>query len=41
MRATDVRAGACRFFDVVLSPEFNELHRDHFHFDMGRFRACR
>jgi hypothetical protein len=37
----DVRAGACRFFDVVLSPDFNEAHRDHFHFDMGRFRACR
>jgi hypothetical protein len=37
----DVRAGACRFFDVVLTPDFNEAHRDHFHFDMGRFRACR
>ena len=37
----DLRAGACRFFDVVLSPDFNEAHRDHFHFDMGRFRACR
>lgn len=37
----DVRAGGCRFFDVVLSPDFNDAHRDHFHFDMGRFRACR
>jgi hypothetical protein len=37
----DVRAGACRFFDVVLGPDFNEAHRDHFHLDMGRFRACR
>jgi hypothetical protein len=37
----DLRAGACRFFDVVLSPDFNEAHRDHFHLDMGRFRACR
>lgn len=36
----DLRVGACRFFDVVLSPDFNEAHRDHFHFDMGRFRAC-
>jgi hypothetical protein len=36
-----LRAGACRFFDVVLSPDFNEAHRDHFHFEMGRFRACR
>ena len=36
-----VRDGACRFFDVVLSPDYNEAHRDHFHFDMGSFRACR
>jgi hypothetical protein len=36
-----VRDGACRFFDVVLSPDYNEAHRDHFHFDMGRSRACR
>lgn len=37
----DLRAEACRFFDVVLGPDFNEAHRDHFHLDMGRFRACR
>ena len=37
----DVRTGACRFFDVVLGPDFNDQHRDHFHLDMGRFRACR
>ena len=36
-----VRDGACRFFDVVLSPDYNEAHRDHFHFDIGRFRTCR
>ena len=36
-----VRDGACRFFDVVLSPDYNEAHRDHFHFDMGPSRACR
>jgi hypothetical protein len=36
-----VRDGACEFFDVVLSPEYNEAHRDHFHFDMGRYRGCR
>jgi hypothetical protein len=36
-----VRDGACRFFDVVLSPDYNEAHHDHFHFDMGRYRACR
>ena len=37
----DVRDGACRFFHVVLGPDYNAAHRDHFHFDMGRFRACR
>ena len=36
-----VRDGACSFFDVVLSPDYNEAHRDHFHFDMGASRTCR
>jgi len=36
-----VRDGACEIFNVVLSPDYNEAHRDHFHFDMGRHRACR
>lgn len=36
-----VQAGACRFFDVVLGPDYNAAHRDHFHLDMGRWRACR
>jgi hypothetical protein len=36
-----VRDGACAFFDVVLSPHYNAAHHDHFHFDMGRYRACR
>ena len=37
----ELHANACRFFDVVLGPDYNEAHRDHFHLDMGRFRACR
>jgi hypothetical protein len=37
----DVRDGACRFFDVVLGPDYNEAHRNHFHLDMGAFRSCR
>lgn len=37
----EVRNGACRFFDAVLSPEYNAAHRDHFHFDRGPYRACR
>jgi hypothetical protein len=35
------RDAACRWFDVVLSPAYNALHADHFHFDMGGGRACR
>lgn len=36
-----VRDEACRFFDVVLGPDYNEAHRDHFHLDRGGARACR
>ncbi|MET0535616.1 MAG: extensin family protein [Steroidobacter sp.] len=36
----EVRTGACRFFDGVLSPDYNAAHRDHFHFDRGPYRAC-
>ncbi len=36
-----LRNGACDFFNVVLSPDYNEAHHDHFHFDMGSYRACR
>ncbi|MEM9059548.1 MAG: extensin family protein [Pseudomonadota bacterium] len=38
MRAA--RDGLCRWFNVVLSPDYNALHRDHFHADMGRFLTC-
>jgi hypothetical protein len=42
----DVRDGACELFATVLSPEYNEAHRDHLHFDQaarGAFgwRGCR
>jgi hypothetical protein len=42
----DVRDGACRLFATVLSPDFNEAHRDHLHFDQAArgangWRACR
>lgn len=36
----DVRLGACGFFNMVLSPDYNEAHADHFHVDMGLFRGC-
>ncbi|MBU8978035.1 extensin family protein [Lysobacter sp. FW306-1B-D06B] len=33
--------GACDHFDVVLGPDYNRAHADHFHFDRGSVRACR
>jgi hypothetical protein len=36
-----VRDGACRHFDAVLSPDYNRLHRNHLHFDLGPDRICR
>ena len=41
-----VRDGACPLFATVLSPDYNEAHRDHFHFDQAQrgamgWRACR
>ncbi len=36
----DVRLGACSLFNLVLSPDYNEAHADHFHVDMGLFRGC-
>jgi hypothetical protein len=37
----EVRDGACRFFDGVLSPDYNAAHSDHLHLDRGPFRLCR
>ncbi len=34
-------AGACGFFGSVLGPDYNALHRNHFHFDKGGFMVCR
>ncbi len=31
----------CERFEVGLGPDANALHRDHFHFDMGRGPYCR
>jgi hypothetical protein len=36
----EIRTGACQFFDAVLSPDYNEAHRDHLHLDRGPFRTC-
>jgi hypothetical protein len=37
----EVHAGACAYFRVVIGPAYNAAHRDHFHLDRGRWRACR
>jgi hypothetical protein len=44
LRAT--RDGACGLFTTVLSPDYNEAHRDHFHLDQAArgvagWRGCR
>ncbi len=31
----------CRLFSVVLGPQANAAHKDHFHFDMGPMSSCR
>lgn len=36
-----VHSGACGYFRVSLSPEFNAAHKDHFHFDRGALWTCR
>ncbi|MCF5655003.1 extensin family protein [Pseudomonas poae] len=36
-----VRDSACDDFNVVLSPDYNAAHRNHFHLDMGRGWVCR
>ncbi|MDR6407233.1 extensin-like domain-containing protein [Paraburkholderia terricola] len=47
--ASDTRAGAfvklahdgaCSVFNAVLGPDYDALHRAHFHLDMGAYRLC-
>lgn len=33
--------GACSVFHAVLGPDYDALHRTHFHVDMGPYRICR
>lgn len=37
----EVHRGACRVFRLVLGPDADAAHADHFHFDMGRWARCR
>jgi hypothetical protein len=36
-----IRDDACGIWNVVLGPDYNIAHRDHFHLDRGPYRACR
>lgn len=36
-----VHASACGYFRVVLGPDFNALHHDHFHLDRGTWLRCK
>lgn len=37
----DVHNGACQLFSGVLGPDYNAVHRDHFHLETGGYRMCR
>jgi len=37
----EARKSACGLFRVTLSPDYNAVHEDHFHLDMGPGKACR
>lgn len=37
----EAHAGACRFFDGVLGPDYNAVHADHFHLESGGWGLCR
>lgn len=37
----EVAQGACRMFDVVLTPDADADHRDHIHLDLGPYRLCK
>jgi hypothetical protein len=39
LRAAHARA--CRYFRVVLGPDYNAAHHDHFHLDRGPFSRCK
>jgi hypothetical protein len=38
---TAARDEACGLFNIVLSPQYNDLHANHFHLDLGGFHMCR
>lgn len=36
-----VHDGACEVFRGVLGPDYNKLHANHFHLEMGRWSFCK
>ena len=37
----DAHDGACTYFKGVLGPDYNAVHKDHFHLETGGFSMCR
>ena len=37
----EIHARACRYFRLAIGPEYNALHRDHFHYDRGVLSRCK
>jgi hypothetical protein len=37
----DAHSGACKYFKGVLGPNYNAVHRDHFHLETGGYSMCR
>jgi len=37
----DAHDGACKYFKGVLGPDYNAVHKDHFHLETGGFSMCR
>ncbi|WP_312932510.1 extensin family protein [Pseudomonas sp.] len=37
----DVQQAGCTAFSMVLGPDYNAAHANHFHLDMGLWQACR
>ena len=37
----EFHAGACKYFQGVLGPDYNAVHRDHFHLETGGYSMCR
>ena len=37
----DAHRGACQYFDGTLGPDYNAVHKDHFHLETGGYKMCR